>query len=40
MFEIVDYRNLRYQGEMMHYVPHGIGVVFDYNHLFCLAEWK
>jgi hypothetical protein len=40
MFETCDYRNSRYQGEMMDNLPHGIGIAFDYNHLFCLAEWR
>lgn len=40
MFEIRDFRNARYQGEMQNGQPNGIGIVIDYNYLFCLAEWK
>ena len=40
MLDIIDYRNLRYQGETKDNQPHGLGIIIDYNHLFCLAVWK
>jgi hypothetical protein len=40
MFEIRDYRNLRYQGETKDNLPDGVGIAIDYNYLFCLAEWR
>lgn len=40
MLDIIDYRNLRYQGETKNDRPHGLGIIIDYTHLFCLALWK
>lgn len=40
MLGLIDYRNLRYQGEVHDNLPHGLGILMDYNHLFCLAQWQ
>lgn len=40
MFQIIDYRNGRYQGELLNQQPHGIGIFMDRDFLFCIAEWR
>ncbi len=40
MLETLDYRNARYQGEVKNEQPNGLGIIIDYNYLFCLAEWQ
>lgn len=37
MLETIDYRNLRYQGDMQNDRPHGVGIAYDVDQLFCLA---
>lgn len=35
----LDYRNLRWEGQLQAGVAQGIGIAMDHNRLFCLAEW-
>lgn len=40
MLDIIDYRNLRYQGETKDDKPHGVGMIIDYRWIFCLCLWN
>ncbi len=44
MTEIIDFRNAKYQGQILNGLPHGLGIslftlgiMIDYKNLFCLA---
>jgi hypothetical protein len=37
MLDFIDFRNVRYQGDIHNQHPHGIGILFDHQGLFCIA---
>jgi len=39
-FSVIDYRNARYQGGTTNMIHNGIGILFDDNLMFTLAEWS
>ena len=36
----LDYRNLRWEGQLLSGRAQGIGMIIDHNRLFTIAEWN